>query len=270
MSPKALQCAFLEASEKNQVPKAVIVVNLYGQSADMDAILQVCAQYQVPVIEDAAESLGASYKGKASGTLADVGIYSFNGNKIITTSGGGMLVTNDEQIAAKAKFLSTQAREPVVWYEHQEIGYNYRMSNILAGVGRGQLKVLDDRVHARRAVFDMYQSFLGEIDIIQWMPEADFGRATRWLTALTVEHDHFDVLHACKSMAEENIEVRPLWKPMHQQPVFLNRQYFEHECGHSVSETLFAKGLCLPSGSNLSEKQVLKVSKVLRTILEKL
>jgi len=269
MSPQALEKAFIYAASKNNLPKAVIVVNLYGQSADMDAIISLCDQYDVPVIEDAAESLGATYKNKASGTLGKIGIYSFNGNKIITTSGGGMLVTNDKDLAQMAKFLSTQAREPVVWYEHKEVGYNYRMSNVLAGIGRGQLKVLDDRIEARRAIFEQYVDLLKEYKQIQWMPEAEFGRSTRWLSALRFLDTRIDILQLCQEMAEENIEVRPLWKPMHRQPAFEKYCYFTHEEGVSVSDSLFATGLCLPSGSNLTGAQVKRVVSALKSILER-
>ncbi len=269
MSPLALEKAFLDADRNHRLPKAVIVVNLYGQSADMDAILAVCDRYDVPVVEDAAESLGATYKGKASGTFGKIGIYSFNGNKIITTSGGGMLVTNDAALAKKAKFLSTQARESVAWYEHREIGYNYRMSNILAGVGRGQLKVLDDRVNARRKVFENYQALFAECPWIQWMPEAEFGRANRWLTTLTLSDDiNVDIAAIVEKMAAENIEVRPLWKPMHRQPVFSTAEYYQHDTGYSVCDDLFSKGLCLPSGSNLTYEQQQRVAHVLLKLLE--
>ncbi len=269
MSPQALECAFKHAANENKLPKAVIVVSLYGQSADMDAIVSLCEQYDVPVVEDAAESLGATYKGKASGTLGKIGIYSFNGNKIITTSAGGMFVTNDEALAKEAKFLSTQAREPVIWYEHKVSGYNYRMSNILAGVGRGQLKVLDERVNARRAVFEQYVELFRGYKEIQWMPEATFGRSTRWLSALTFTGVDIDIQQLCQHMSEEKIEVRPLWKPMHKQPFVSGSDYYPHSDGCSISDNLFASGLCLPSGSNLTEIQVERVAKVLLSILEK-
>lgn len=267
MSPQALQKALEDANEQGKLPKAVIVVNLYGQSADMDEIVALCDAYEVPVVEDAAESLGATYKGKASGTLGKIGIYSFNGNKIITTSGGGMLVTEDKELADQAKFLSTQAREPVAWYEHQVVGYNYRMSNILAGIGRGQLKVLDERVEARREVFETYRVLLSDYPQIQWMPEASFGQSTRWLTALTFIDDSVDIMEVCRIMAEENIEVRPLWKPMHLQPVFSEAKSYSHG-DICVSETLFARGLCLPSGSNLKKVQLERVANVLKRFLD--
>lgn len=269
MSPQALKRALLKADAKGCLPKAVIVVSLYGQSADMDPILELCNQFGVAVIEDAAESLGATYKGKVSGTLGKIGIYSFNGNKIITTSGGGMIVTNDEALATKAKFLSTQARESTAWYEHKEIGYNYRMSNILAGIGRGQLKVLDDRVNARRKVFENYQELFADYPVIQWMPEAGFGRPNRWLSTFTFANGaKVDIFNVAEKMLKENIEVRPLWKPMHQQPVFAYSQYYEHEPGYSVCDDLFSRGLCLPSGSNMSVEQQARVVKTLLHILD--
>lgn len=268
MSSSALERALIDSSQKGMLPKAVIVVNLYGQSADFDKIIDLCDKYGVPVVEDAAESLGATYKGRASGTIGKIGIYSFNGNKIITTSSGGMLVTNDESLAVKAKFLSTQAREPVGWYEHKEIGYNYRMSNILAGIGRGQLKVLEDRVNARRAVFEQYQNLLHDCVQIEWMPEAKFGRSNRWLTALSLKESNIDVGSIVKAISKENIEVRQLWKPMHRQPVFSEVKYYKHEEGKSISDELFKSGLCLPSGSNLTQAQVKRVASVLRNTLE--
>lgn len=254
MSPQALRRAMAQYSVENKLPKAVIVANLYGQSADMDSILEICNEYDVPVIEDAAESLGATYKGRKSGAFGKYGIYSFNGNKIITTSGGGMLVSNDVEGLAKARFWATQARDAAPWYQHSEIGYNYRMSNIVAGIGRGQLKVLEQRVSQRRAVFERYYSAFMDVPGILFMPEAAYGISNRWLTCITidskvVERGFMDVLN---KLAEHNIETRPLWKPMHLQPVFSGADYFEHEQGNDVCAGLFSKGLCLPSGSNLS------------------
>ncbi|GGF98509.1 aminotransferase class I/II-fold pyridoxal phosphate-dependent enzyme [Paenibacillus abyssi] len=261
MSPVALERAFEAAEREDKLPKAVIVVNLYGQSADMDPILERCGKYGVPVIEDAAESLGANYKGKASGTLGHFGIYSFNGNKIITTSGGGILVSNDTGALAKAKFLSTQARDPALHYEHSEIGYNYRMSNVLAGIGRGQLQVLEERVAARRAVFQRYKEAFAGYEGIEWMPEASYGTATRWLTALTVNPLILGVtpIELVKALAAEDIEARPVWKPMHLQPLLRQYDYFTHAPQFSVSDQLFAQGLCLPSGSSLCEVEQRRV-----------
>lgn len=265
LSQLALARAFEEAERKNQLPKAVVVVNLYGQSADMDTIIALCERYQVPIVEDAAESLGTLYKGKASGTFGKFGIFSFNGNKIITTSGGGMLVSHDEALIKKARFLSTQAREPALHYEHTEIGYNYRMSNILAGIGRGQLKVLEQRVAARRQVFERYVAGLTDIPAIDWMPEADYGRSTRWLTAMLINPAHTNVTanQLIAYLANHKIEARPVWKPMHLQPLFKDCAYYSHS-EQSISEQLFYQGVCLPSGSNLSvidQERVIQVMK---------
>jgi len=268
MSPVALEKAFDFAKHSGKLPKAVIVVNLYGQSADMDPLLELCDRYSVPLVEDAAESLGATYKGKASGTFGKMGIYSFNGNKIITTSGGGMLVSDDQALIEKARFLSTQARVPATHYEHTEIGYNYRMSNILAGVGRGQLKVLKDRVAARRAVFDYYRKGLADIEALKWMGEPEWSFSNRWLTACTIDPLKTSILSSdlIRKLSSDLIEARPIWKPMHLQPVFSGCDYFAHS-DNSVSDMLFVQGLCLPSGSNLTEGQLSRVVSSLRHLL---
>ncbi|MGG3907410.1 DegT/DnrJ/EryC1/StrS family aminotransferase [Geobacillus stearothermophilus] len=254
MSPLALERAMEEAKREGKLPKAVIVVNLYGQSAKMDEILAICNHYQVPVVEDAAESLGSTYKGKKSGTFGKFGIYSFNGNKIITTSGGGMLVSDDVEALQKARFLATQARDPAPHYQHSQIGYNYRMSNIVAGIGRAQLEVLDERVKARRAVFDRYVQALGDIEGIQFMPELEGSMSNRWLTTLTIDRQTLGVtpMDIINALAEENIEARPVWKPLHLQPVFDGVTYYPHQEGWSVSDELFANGICLPSGSSMT------------------
>src|SRR5690606_38293769 len=242
-------------------PKAVVPVHLYGQSADMDPILDVCGRHGIPVVEDAAEALGATYKGRAPGTLGKAGVFSFNGNKIITTSGGGMLVSDDEALIARARKLATQARDPAPHYQHSEIGYNYRLSNVLAGIGLGQLEVLEDRVAARRANFNFYQQALGDLEGIEFMPEAPWGRHTRWLTTLTIDPDAFGATREDVRLALEaaDIEARPVWKPMHLQPVFAGCEVI----GGNVSEELFEKGLCLPSGSNLSESDLQRVVDVI-------
>lgn len=260
MSPAALEKAFKEAEETNTLPKAVIVVNLYGQSADMDPIQEICSRYDVPIIEDAAESLGATYKGKASGTIGKYGIFSFNGNKIITTSGGGMLVSDDSEALSRARFLATQARDQAPHYQHSKLGYNYRMSNILAGVGRAQLEVLDERVNARREIFDRYKIAFSEIDAIEMMPEAEFGRSTRWLSTLTINPDKTDIkpMDLINWLNDKNIEARPVWKPLHLQPVFEGIKYFTHG-DESVSDYLFYNGVCLPSGSNMTVEQQQRV-----------
>lgn len=254
MSPQALERALVSAKQDGRLPKAVIVVNLYGQSADLDPILELCGAYGVPVIEDAAESLGATYKGRASGTLGAFGVYSFNGNKIITTSGGGMLVSNDLDALEKARFWSTQARDAALHYEHSELGFNYRLSNVLAGIGRGQLKVLEERVAARRAVFERYEQALSRIDGVAFMPEAAYGMSTRWLTAMTINPRVIGITPAelVALLASENIEARPVWKPMHLQPLLRAYDYYTDTPQFSVSDQLFAHGVCLPSGSNMS------------------
>ncbi|YAF97749.1 MAG: DegT/DnrJ/EryC1/StrS family aminotransferase [Nodularia sp. CChRGM 3473] len=257
MSPELLQSALEQRAQIGKLPKAVVLVHLYGQSADIDPILKVCDQYDLPLIEDAAEALGATYKGHSPGTFGRIGIYSFNGNKIITTSGGGMLVANDPQLVAKARFLATQARDPAPHYQHAEIGYNYRLSNVLAGIGRGQLLVLSERVAARRRNFEIYASALGNLPGIKFMPEADYGQATRWLTCLTIDAKAFGANREQIriALAAKQIETRPVWKPLHLQPVFA-----ECECiGGAVAEDLFVHGLCLPSGSNLTDEDLERV-----------
>ena len=269
MSPQALERAFEWAKRENRLPRCVIVVNLYGQSADMDALLPLCERYGVPVLEDAAESLGASYKGRASGTFGRVGVYSFNGNKIITTSGGGMLVSDDADLVARARKLSTQAREPAPHYEHVEVGFNYRMSNVLAGIGRGQLRVLDQRVARRRAVFETYRDGLADVPGLRWMPEPAGMHSTRWLTCLQLAGDHASARrdHVLRSLERHSIEARPVWKPMHLQPLYRGAPYFAHAEGDDVSARLFAAGLCLPSGSNMPDDQIVRVIDHLRRAL---
>jgi pyridoxal phosphate-dependent aminotransferase EpsN len=256
MSSNALARAFQIAERGNKLPKAVIVVNLYGQSANLDTLIELCNQYDVPLIEDAAESLGATYKGKASGSFGKFGVFSFNGNKIITTSGGGMLVSDDLNALMKARYWATQSRDDARHYQHSELGYNYRLSNILAGIGRGQLRVLDDRVNARRAVFNKYNHHFNKISGIDFMPEAAYGQSSRWLTALTLnkEKTGISAIELIDAMAAKNIEARPVWKPLHLQPLFENCKYYSHSETENVSEKLFYDGLCIPSGSNLSEE----------------
>lgn len=267
MSPQALERAFESARREGWMPKAVIIVCLYGQSADMDPLMALCRQYGVPVLEDAAESLGATYKGKASGTFGLLGVFSFNGNKIITTSGGGMLVSDDADLIARARFLSTQARDPAPHYQHSEIGFNYRMSNILAGVGRGQLHVLRSRVEARRKVFDFYREALADLEGFRWMPEPEWSYSTHWLTACTITpRAGIDRHRLMQQLANELIEARPLWKPMHLQPVFAGCRYFP-DAEESVSDRLFEQGLCLPSGSNMSPADLQRIVEVMRKFL---
>lgn len=256
MSSVALKKAFAWAVKAGKLPRAVIVVNLYGQSADLDPLLDICSEYEVPVIEDAAESLGATYKGKSSGTLGEFGIFSFNGNKIITTSGGGMLVSNDTEALDKALFWATQARDAAQYYQHSDMGYNYRMSNVLAAIGRGQLLVLDDRIKKRRAIWKHYADNLQDIAGIGFMPEAPFGISNRWLTVLTIDPDKIRLSpgQVVEQLERHNIESRPLWKPMHLQPLFSGCTYFTQEETASVSEKLFNTGLCIPSGSSLTRE----------------
>lgn len=252
MNSDLLREALEQRAKKGKLPKAVILVHLYGQSADIAPILETCNQYDIPLIEDAAEALGATYKEQAPGTLGRIGIYSFNGNKIITTSGGGMLISNNLKLVTKARFLATQARDPAPHYQHTEIGYNYRLSNVLAGIGRGQLQVLQDRVEARRYNFEVYQKALETLPGIEFMPEASYGRSTRWLTCLTIDPNAFgaDREQIRLALAQQQIEARPVWKPLHLQPVFA-----DCECiGGTVAEDLFERGLCLPSGSNLTNE----------------
>lgn len=269
MSPQALENAFMEATEEGKLPKAVIIVNLYGQSAKMDELLKICQRYDVPVVEDAAESLGTKYKGKKSGTFGKYGIYSFNGNKIITTSGGGMLVSEDVEALKHAQFLATQARDAAKHYQHSVIGYNYRLSNVLAGIGRGQLEVLEERIAQKRAIFERYEKALGSIAGVTFMPELGDTFSNRWLSVMQLDpekiavapYDVIDVLN------EENIEARPVWKPLHLQPVFEGCKFYAHSEDESVSEILFERGICLPSDSKMTEEQQQRVFDVLlRTI----
>jgi len=257
MNPDLLRETLERRARLGKLPKAVVLVHLYGQSADIDPILEACDRYEIPLIEDAAESLGATYKGRSPGTFGRIGIYSFNGNKIITTSGGGMLVSNDPDLVSKARFLATQARDPAPHYQHSEIGYNYRLSNVLAGIGRGQLRVLERRVQARRHNFEVYQQALENLPGIEFMPEAAFGRATHWLTCLTINPAAFGANReqVRVALAKQQIEARPVWKPLHLQPVFAGCEYI----GGAIAEDLFEHGLCLPSGSNLTTEDLERV-----------
>ncbi len=260
MSPAALGRALEDASRKSRLPKAVIVVNLYGQSADMEPLVVLCDSYGVPMLEDAAESLGAKYRGKTSGNFGRIGIYSFNGNKIITTSGGGMLVTEEKEFAERARFLATQARDPAPHYQHSTVGYNYRMSNVLAGIGRGQLKVLEQRVEARRAVYERYRQAFAGVEWLEMMPEPKWSYSTHWISACALAPDtKITAAEIIERLSNELIEARPVWKPMHMQPLFEQCSYFPHG-NESVSERLFRLGICLPSGSNLSVDQIDRVA----------
>ena len=269
MSPVALEKAFKVYEEKGEIPKAVIVVNLYGQSADMDKIIEICKKYNVPIIEDAAESLGATYKGKHSGTFGEYGIYSFNGNKIITTSGGGMLVSNNEEGIAKVRFWSTQARDKARHYEHTELGYNYRMSNIVAGIGRGQLRVLEDRIAKKKEIFETYKEAFKDIEDIEMMPVCEYGEPNYWLTTITLsENSKIKPLDIILALEKENIESRPIWKPMHIQPYYKEYDFYSHndEDEVSVSEDIFNRGICLPSDTKMTKEEQEKVIKIIKEL----
>ena len=267
MDPNLLATTLAQKDRIGKLPKAVVLVHLYGQSADIEPILQECDRYGIPLIEDAAEALGATYKNTSPGTWGRAGIFSFNGNKIITTSGGGMLVSGDRELISQAKFLATQARDPQPHYEHTEIGFNYRLSNVSAGIGRGQLMMLKERVAARRRNFAFYQETLGDLPGIEFMPEADFGTSTRWLSCLTFDPNigGIDREQVRLKLLEQQIESRPVWKPMHLQPVFSNC-----ECANNgIAEDLFHKGLCLPSGSNLTDEELQRVTTQIRELYNK-
>ena len=268
MSPQALGRALADAGQEGRLPKAVIIVNLYGQSCDMDPIVALCDRYGVPIIEDAAESLGATYKGKQTGAFGRFGVFSYNGNKIITTSGGGMLLSDDAEAVARARFLSTQARDPAPWYQHSKLGWNYRLSNVLAGIGRGQMRYLSERVAARRRVFDHYVAELGDIEGISFMPEPEWSGSNRWLTVLTL-HEPIETspLSVLEHLATLNIESRPVWKPMQMQPVFEISRYYPHEEGRDISAEFFRRGLCLPSGSAMTEEQQTRVIEAVKEAL---
>src|ERR1017187_9415440 len=257
LDPDVLSCALRERAAVNRLPKALVVVHLYGQSADMDPILHACAEYGVAVIEDAAEAVGTLYKGKPAGTLCDVGVYSFNGNKIITTTGGGMLVSRNSAWIGKASYWSQQARDPSLWYEHSELGYNYRMSNVLAGIGRGQLEVLDLRVQQRRAIAFRYRDAFMDLPGISLMPQTPYGLHTNWLSCFLVDEERFGCSRdqLIRSLDAANIESRPVWKPMHIQPLYGGCQCY----GGEVAEDLFRRGICLPSSSSLSPEDQLYV-----------
>lgn len=275
MSSEALERAFKWAKKENKMPKAVIIVDLYGQSADYEKLIPKCDHYNVPIIEDAAEALGATYKGKKCGIFGDIGVFSFNGNKIITTSGGGMAVSNDEKAIKKMLFWSTQAREPYRHYEHKEIGYNYRLSNICAGIGRGQLQVLDDRIATRKKIYETYKEGFKHLPITM-MPIHENGEPNYWLSVFTI-NEGCNVLpeDIIVALEKENIESRPVWKPMHMQPVFKDDPFFSHveKCTSddydSVSESLFKRGICLPSGTAMSEEELDKIIEVVQNVFSR-
>jgi dTDP-4-amino-4,6-dideoxygalactose transaminase len=255
MCPVALE----EALIKYPSVKAVIVVHLYGLSADMDKIVELCKKYNVVLIEDAAESLGTYYKGKHTGTFGDYGIFSFNGNKIITTSGGGMLVSNNEERISKVKFWATQSRDQARHYQHSELGFNYRMSNVVAGIGRGQLKVLERRVKKKNYIFEFYRRELGELEGVEFMPSNEWNEPNYWLSSMTLNGKvrPIDVMDA---LEKENIESRPIWKPMHKQPFFEKYDFV----GTNVSENLYENGVCLPSDTKMTDTDLERVVEIIK------
>ena len=264
MSPALLAEALAERARRGRTPRAVVVVHLYGQSADMDPILEACRSHGVPVLEDAAEALGTLYKGRPAGSLGAAAAFSFNGNKIITTSGGGMLVAPREDWIDRARFWSTQARDAGLAYEHSDLGYNYRLSNVLAGMGRGQLEVLDERVRQRRTVAFRYRDAFADLPGIASMPQAPYGLHTNWLSCFLVDREAFGASRdeVLRALAEADIEARPLWKPMHLQPLYADCDRY----GGEVSERLFERGLCLPSSSSLSAAEQDAVIAVVRRL----
>ncbi len=264
IDPNLLEEALKSGQQRGARTKGVIAVDLYGQCADYDAISGICERFGVPLVEDAAEALGAIYRGRPSGGFGCLGVFSFNGNKIITTSGGGMLVSADKALVDRARFLATQARDPATHYEHTTVGFNYRLSNVLAAIGRAQLRTLSERVAARRGIFQRYVEGLGALPGVAFMSEAPYGTSNRWLTCLTIDPAAFggtreDVRLALEA---ENIESRPIWKPMHLQPVFAGCRMY----GGSNSEHLFAQGLCLPSGSSLTATDQDRVISIVRML----
>ena len=263
MDPKALEQAF----EKYPNPKAVLVVNLYGTPAKLDEILEICKKHNTPLVEDAAESLGATVNGKQTGTFGEFGIYSFNGNKIITTSGGGMLVSNNVGKIKKVRFWSTQSREPERHYEHKEIGYNYRMSNICAGIGRGQLKVLDRRIAKKTEIYETYQKSFKDIPEIKMQPYLEKSKPNHWLSAILLdENSKIKPLDIIVALEKENIESRPIWKPMHLQPVFENCDFITTAKQGSNSQDIFERGVCLPSDTKMTEEEQEKVIKIIKNL----
>ena len=262
MDPDLLAEAVDHYISQGRKPKAVIPTDLYGQCADYDRILEILEPHGIPMVVDAAESVGAAYKGRHAGKGALMAAYSFNGNKIITTSGGGLLASDDEDMISRARWLSQQAKEPKPYYEHEEIGYNYRMSNLVAAVGRGQVEVIPERVKRKREIFDYYEQELGSIAGLSFMPEADYGQCNRWLTVMLIDAEEFgsspDEIRI--ALENENIESRPVWQPMHKQPIFKNNTVF----GGKVSEDLFKRGLCLPSGTAMSAEELDRIIELIK------
>ena len=264
LDPALLSEALATAARRNELSKAILPTDLYGQSCDLDAIVETSGRYQIPVICDSAEAMGTVYRGRKAGSGALMATYSFNGNKIITTSGGGALTSGDEKLIERARYLSTQAREPIVHYEHKEVGYNYRLSNILAAIGRAQLSVLADRVARRRQIFQRYVDGLGDLPGISFMPEASYGRHSRGLTVIIIDVAQFgaDFETVRQALEGQNIESRPVWKPMHRQQVFSGARTI----GGAVADSFYAQGLCLPSGSNMSQSDQDRVIEIVRSL----
>ena len=264
MDPKALEKAF-----EKYTPKAVIVVHLYGIPAKMDKIMKICQKHNVPILEDAAESLGATITGKQTGTFGKFGAFSFNGNKIITTSGGGMLVSDDEERIAKVRFWATQSREKFRYYEHKEIGYNYRLSNISAGIGRGQLKVLDERITEKTNIHNTYKEGFKNIKEIQMQPYMQNSKPNFWLSAIILDKDSkVTPLQIIEALEKENIESRPIWKPMQLQPVFADRDFITLNENGSVSEDIFSRGVCLPSDTKMTREEQAKVIEIIKGLFD--
>lgn len=264
MSPASLEKAY----KKYPNPKALIAVNLYGQPCDFDSILDITKKHGTPIIEDAAESLGAIYKGRQTGTFGDIGVFSFNGNKIITTSGGGMLVSNNEQVVEKTRFWATQARDSSPWYQHSEIGYNYRMSNVCAGIGRGQLEVLDERIDKKRYIYGCYNNAFSAIPQITMAPLAAHSESSCWLSCITLD-EGIEPLVLIDALEKQNIESRPVWKPMHLQPVFANCDFVSESESGSVAEDIFNKGVCLPSDTKMTDAEIERVTSVIAAFVGK-
>lgn len=262
LDPNILEDALRQRAQRKKLPRALIVVHLYGQCADMDSILALCRSYDVPVLEDAAEALGAKYHNRRAGTVGDVGAFSFNGNKIITTTGGGMLSSRNAAWVEKARFWAQQARDPGIAYEHSELGYNYRMSNVLAGIGRGQLEVLDLRVQQRRAIAFRYRDAFADLPGITLMPQASHGLHTNWLSCFLIDENEFGCSRDAmiRALDEANVESRPVWKPMHLQPLYAGCVHYRGE----VAADLFRRGICLPSSSSLTEQEQLQVVNTVR------
>lgn len=264
MDPNLLEEEIESLLKKGKKPAAVIPTELYGQPCDLDQIVKICDAHDIPVICDSAESLGAQYKGRPVGRAARAATFSFNGNKIITTSGGGMLASDDEELVKHCRYLATQARQPVLHYDHHEIGYNYRMSNVLAAIGTGQLEVLPDRVARKQAIFSLYEERLGVLPGIEMMPEANYGQSTRWLSVMLVDKDTFGAspLQIIEALEKENIESRPVWNPLH-----LHKAFAHCRCvGGEVAKSLYEQGICLPSGTAMTDAQVERVCNTISSL----